>query len=272
LTPKGRRRQKVFSLASALTLSWSIIFSHTFKTKSPKCWSNRFLGNVWGGFGIVFIAIYTAKLAAFMVELGDVQLASDVQGIIDTCRKLHSCTLGVVANTSDEEYLKKYYSTSLYQNVHYVKNYSVGIDSLKNKTITFMLMDHSIARYYTTRDVLKSIRISGDNFGAFGVSLGFSKYDVELKNNITNILLSYMDKGIIQRLHDEWYGYENCEFKRFSKNRKLILERFVGVFILLGGGVLIGLLTLLLEWFTFKYFVPYCREKEWRGWIDYMQH
>lgn len=46
LTPKGRRRQKVFSLASALTLSWSIIFSHTFKTKSPKCWSNRFLGNV----------------------------------------------------------------------------------------------------------------------------------------------------------------------------------------------------------------------------------
>jgi hypothetical protein len=46
LTPKGRRRQKVFSLASALTLSWSILFSHTFKTKSPKCWSNRFLGNV----------------------------------------------------------------------------------------------------------------------------------------------------------------------------------------------------------------------------------
>jgi hypothetical protein len=46
LTPKGRRRPKVFSLASALTLSWSIIFSHTFKTKSPKCWSNRFLGNV----------------------------------------------------------------------------------------------------------------------------------------------------------------------------------------------------------------------------------
>jgi len=46
LTPKGRRRHKVFSLASALTLSWSIIFSHTFKTKSPKCWSNRFLGNV----------------------------------------------------------------------------------------------------------------------------------------------------------------------------------------------------------------------------------
>ncbi|CAF1539939.1 unnamed protein product [Didymodactylos carnosus] len=267
LTPKGRRRQEVFSLASALTLSWSIIFSHTFKTKSPKCWSNRFLGNVWGGFGIVFIAIYTAKLASFMVELGDVHVASDVQGIIDICRTLHNCRVGVVPNTSDEEYLKKYYSNSLYQHIQYIKNYSVGIDSLKNQTITFMLMDHSIARYYTTRDVSKSKQISGDNFGTFGVSLGFSKYDNELKENITDILLSYMDKGIIQRLHDEWYGYENCEFKRLSKNRKLSFVRFFGVFILLGGGVLIGLLTLTLEWITFKYFVPYWRQKQWPGWM-----
>jgi len=80
-----------------LTLSWSIVFSHTFKTKSPKCWSNRFLGNVslvientnisslfqvWGGFGIVFIAIYTAKLAAFMVELPETQTSKTLKGII----------------------------------------------------------------------------------------------------------------------------------------------------------------------------------------------
>ncbi|CAF4340726.1 unnamed protein product, partial [Rotaria magnacalcarata] len=56
--------------------------SHTFKTKSPKCWSNRFLGNVWGGFGIVFIAIYTAKLAAFMVDTGRTHSASTIQGIV----------------------------------------------------------------------------------------------------------------------------------------------------------------------------------------------
>lgn len=99
LTPRGRRRHKVFSLASALTLSWSIIFSHTFKAKTPKCWSNRFLGNVnhfnslkseriffvlrqvWGGFGIVFIAIYTAKLAAFMVEMGRIYSAKNLRDI-----------------------------------------------------------------------------------------------------------------------------------------------------------------------------------------------
>jgi ionotropic glutamate receptor NMDA 3A len=42
LTPRGRNRVQIWSLASALTLNWSVLFSHTFKTKSPKCWANRF--------------------------------------------------------------------------------------------------------------------------------------------------------------------------------------------------------------------------------------
>ncbi|CAF4479749.1 unnamed protein product, partial [Rotaria magnacalcarata] len=49
------------------------------------------------------------------------------------------------------------------------------------------------------------------------LALGFSKFDKELKNSITNILLSYVDKGIIQRLHDDWYVYENCEIKRLNE-------------------------------------------------------
>ena len=54
-----------------------------------------------------------------------------------------------------------------------------------------------MARYYLTRDVFKLIRISGDNFGTFGLSLGFSKFDTDLKKNITAILLSYVEKGSI---------------------------------------------------------------------------
>jgi hypothetical protein len=56
-------------------------------------------------------------------------------------------------------------------------------------------MDHSMARYYLTRVLFRSIRISDDHFGTFGLSLGFSKFDTALKDNITKILLSYVDKG-----------------------------------------------------------------------------
>ncbi|CAF0763066.1 unnamed protein product [Adineta steineri] len=271
LTPKGRRRQRVFSLASALTLSWSIIFSHTFKTKSPKCWSNRFLGNVWGGFCIVFIAIYTAKLAAFMVEIDETHAATNVLGVVEICSQMPKCSIGVIANTSDEEYMKKFFPNTLYTYIHYVSSYAQGIESLRNNSITHLFMDHSMARYYLTREVYKSIRISSDNFGTFGLSLGFSKFDTDLKNNITNVLLSYVDKGIIQRLHDDWYVYENCERKRMDKDRMLSVERFLGVFILLAAGMIVGLLILILEWLTFKYGVTYWRKRQSSGWMFFSQ-
>ncbi|CAF1208716.1 unnamed protein product [Rotaria magnacalcarata] len=267
LTPRGRRRHKIFSLASALTLGWSVIFSHTFKTKSPKCWSNRFLGNVWGGFGIVFIAIYTAKLAAFMVDTGRTHSASTIQGIVDDCRSMPRCTVGVVANTSDEEYLKRFHSYTLYRHIQYVSSYGQGIDLLRSHVITYLLMDHSMARYYLTRDVFKLIRMTDDNFGTFGLSLGFSKFETDLKENITNILLSYVDKGIIQRLHDDWYVYENCETKLLNENRVLSVDRFFGVFILLIAGMLVGFLILLLEWLIFKFAIPYWRKRQWPGWL-----
>ncbi|UJR33028.1 hypothetical protein I4U23_020487 [Adineta vaga] len=262
LTPRGRRRHKVFSLASALTLSWSIVFSHTFKTKSPKCWSNRFLGNVWGGFGIVFIAIYTAKLASFMVEIDEGHTETHIHGVVEGCSKTPKCLVGVVANTSDEEYMRKFFANTLYNYVTYVPSYAQGIESLRNRSITYLFMDHSMARYYLTREVFKAIRISGDDFGTFGLSLGFSRSDIEFKNNITNILISYVDKGIIQRLHDDWYFYENCETKRLAENRILTVERLMGVFILLGAGIFIGLIILIIEWIAFKYGVPYWRKRQ----------
>lgn len=52
-----------------------------------------------------------------------------------------------------------------------------------------------MARYYLTRDTFKLISATGDNFGRFGISMGFSKFDSDLKVNITKILISYVDKG-----------------------------------------------------------------------------
>ena len=114
----------------------------------------------------------------------------------DLCRKVPRCTVGVVANTSDEEYLKRFFTDTLYRHVQYVSSYGHGIDLLRDHVLTYLLMDHSMARYYLTRDLFKLIRISDDHFGTFGLALGFSKFDNELRENTTHILLSYVEKGI----------------------------------------------------------------------------
>ena len=69
LNPWGRQRTKNFSLASALWVMWSLLFSHLVAFKAPKSWPNKVLINVWGCFSVIFLASYTANIAALFAGL-----------------------------------------------------------------------------------------------------------------------------------------------------------------------------------------------------------
>ena len=101
--------------------------------------------------------------------------------------------------------MRHFFANTLYPYFNYVPSYAQGIESLRNRSITHLFMDRSMARYYLTREVFKAIRSSDDNVGTFGLSLGFSKVDTDFKTNITNILLSYVDKGQFLPIYFERY-------------------------------------------------------------------
>ncbi|XP_043916942.1 glutamate receptor ionotropic, NMDA 3A [Protopterus annectens] len=67
MTPKGRNRNKVFSFSSALNVCYAILFGRTAAIKTPKCWTGRFLMNLWAIFCLFCLSTYTANLAAVMV-------------------------------------------------------------------------------------------------------------------------------------------------------------------------------------------------------------
>ena len=66
LNPWGRKRKQNYSLASGLTMVFSVLFGHTVKTKSPKAWPSKVMQNFWAFAAIFIIASYTANLAAFI--------------------------------------------------------------------------------------------------------------------------------------------------------------------------------------------------------------
>lgn len=67
MTPKGRNREKVFSFSSALNVCYAILFGRPAAIKPPKCWTGRFLMNLWAIFCLFCLSTYTANLAAVMV-------------------------------------------------------------------------------------------------------------------------------------------------------------------------------------------------------------
>lgn len=66
LNPKGRKRERNYTLGSALTMVYSVLFGHIVRTKSPKSWPGKVLQNFWAGLAIFIIASYTANLAAYL--------------------------------------------------------------------------------------------------------------------------------------------------------------------------------------------------------------
>ncbi|KAK1893741.1 Glutamate receptor ionotropic NMDA 3A, partial [Dissostichus eleginoides] len=96
MTPHGRNRLRVFSYSSALNLCYAILFGRTVATKTPKCWTGRFLMNLW------------ALLFAAAVMVGE-KTFEQVSGIHDD--KLHHPSMGfrfgTVRESSAEDYMKK---------------------------------------------------------------------------------------------------------------------------------------------------------------------
>lgn len=58
---------------------WGLLCGHLVAFKAPKSWPNKFLINVWGGFSVIFVASYTANIAALIAGLFFHNSVSDYQ-------------------------------------------------------------------------------------------------------------------------------------------------------------------------------------------------
>lgn len=56
-------------MPSALWAMWGLLCGALVNFKAPKSWPNKFLINVWGGFCVIFVASYTANIAALIASL-----------------------------------------------------------------------------------------------------------------------------------------------------------------------------------------------------------
>ncbi|KAI2809655.1 Glutamate receptor ionotropic, NMDA 3A [Blomia tropicalis] len=244
LNPWGRQRTKNFSLASALWVMCSLLFSHLVAFKAPKSWPNKVLINVWGAFSVIFLATYTANIAAHFAGLF---LVPEVNDFHDTSRT------GTARSSASEGYLMEKY-TDLW---HYIKRHKVdsfdeGLEHLRAGILDVLIGDTAILDYFRATDPGCSLRLLGDSIFDDAYAVGMQK----------GFPFRYNEYGFLDQLHRKWYGRVHClESSSLTKPKPLTVRAEAGVFLMLGFGILVGIIILFAEHFVFKYILPLLRKK-----------
>ncbi|XP_042620602.1 glutamate receptor ionotropic, NMDA 3A [Cyprinus carpio] len=259
MTPRGRNRDRVFSFSSALNVCYAILFGRTAAIKPPKCWTGRFLMNLWAIFCLFCLSTYTANLAAVMV--GD-KTYEQLSGIHDP--KLHHPSqgfrFGTVRESSAEDYVKK----SFPEMHEYMRRYNVpttpdGIDLLKDdpQKLDAFIMDKALLDYEVSIDADCKMLTVGKPFAIEGYGIGL-KQNSPLTSNISELVSQYKSDGFMDMLHDKWYKVVPCGKRSFAVTETLQMgiKHFSGLFVMLCIGVALSLLTTLGEHIVHRWLIP----------------
>ncbi|KAJ8007501.1 hypothetical protein DPEC_G00118150 [Dallia pectoralis] len=274
MTPRGRNRDTVFSFSSALNVCYAILFGRTAAIKPPKCWTGRFLMNLWAIFCLFCLSTYTANLAAVMV--GE-KTFEQLSGIHDP--KLHHPSQGfrfaTVRESSAEDYLKK----SFPEMHEYMRRYNVpatpdGIDNLKHdpQQLDAFIMDKALLDYEVSIDAECKTLTVGKPFAIEGYGIGL-RQNSPLTSNISELVSQYKSDGFMDMLHDKWYKVVPCGKRSFAVTETLQMgiKHFSGLFLMLCVGLVLSLFTTLAEHIIYRLIIPKVKDPKFKYWLHTSQ-
>ncbi|KAK3713095.1 hypothetical protein RRG08_036708 [Elysia crispata] len=249
LTPMREHR---FSLFRSFWLIWAMLFSTSVQTDQPKGIASRFLANIWALFALVFLASYTANLAAFMITKEEYYNLSGIKDYrLQKPRSMNPpFKYATIPNGSTEANIRANHKDMYrYMQEYNQPDVDEGIEALKAQKIQAFIYDSSVLEYYASRDPKCRLVTVGNRYAMTGYGVAFPPdYQNPWIRKINKVILKLQSNGELDRLQKFWLAGA-CDMKKEKgvSNRTLGILNFTSAFILLGSGVLLGLIILIFE-------------------------
>ncbi|CAK9290348.1 unnamed protein product [Gordionus sp. m RMFG-2023] len=261
-------REANFSVFRAIWLAWAILFGASVQVDIPKSHTSRYLITIWSMVAMVFIASYTANLAAFMISKED---HYDFVGIHDTrLRNPYSkeppFKYGTVSFSSSALNIRNNYPDMYsYMKTHNRTHVKNGISAVKNGSLDAFIYDGRVLEYLVGRDDECKILTVGSWFAMTGYSIAFPKSS-ELKTAVDSMLMKYQENGDMGRLQHFWLSGD-CKLKKNQNDSShpLGLRNFISAFTLLGAGLFLSLIFLGFEHIYFKFLRKHLKKIDKHG-------
>ncbi|XP_062422177.1 glutamate receptor ionotropic, NMDA 2A [Pungitius pungitius] len=250
-----------FTMGKAVWLLWGLVFNNSVPVQNPKGTTSKFIVSVWAFFAVIFLASYTANLAAFMIQE---EFVDQVTGLSDN--KFQNpyaysppFRFGTVPNGSTERNIRKNYP-AMHQ--YMVKYHQTGVTdalvSLKTGKLDAFIYDAAVLNYAAGRDEgCKLVTIgSGYIFATTGYGIALQKGSY-WKRQVDLAILAIIGDGEMEELEAQWLTGICHNEKNEVMSSQLDVDNMAGVFYMLATAMGLSLITFVSE-HLFYWRLRYC--------------
>ncbi|XP_053325087.1 glutamate receptor ionotropic, NMDA 2B [Spea bombifrons] len=247
-----------FTIGKAIWLLWGLVFNNSVPVQNPKGTTSKIMVSVWAFFAVIFLASYTANLAAFMIQE---EYVDQVSGLSD--KKFQrpndfspAFRFGTVPNGSTERNIRNnYLEMHAYMVKFNQKSVQDALLSLKTGKLDAFIYDAAVLNYMAGRDEgCKLVTIgSGKVFASTGYGIAIQK-DSGWKRQIDLAILQLFGDGEMEELEALWLTGICHNEKNEVMSSQLDIDNMAGVFYMLGAAMALSLITFIMEHLFFWQF------------------
>uniref|UniRef100_A0A8C7YMQ9 Glutamate receptor n=1 Tax=Oryzias sinensis TaxID=183150 RepID=A0A8C7YMQ9_9TELE len=250
-----------FTIGKAIWLLWGLVFNNSVPVQNPRGTTSKFIVSVWAFFAVIFLASYTANLAAFMIQE---EFVDQVTGLSD--KKFQSpysysppFRFGTVPNGSTERNIRKNYpDMHQYMTKYHQTGVTDALVSLKTGKLDAFIYDAAVLNYMAGRDDgCKLVTIgSGYIFATTGYGIALQKGSY-WKRHVDLAILSIIGDGEMEELEAQWLTGICHNEKNEVMSSQLDVDNMAGVFYMLATAMGLSILTFISE-HLFYWRLRYC--------------
>ncbi|RUS90768.1 hypothetical protein EGW08_001479, partial [Elysia chlorotica] len=241
--------EDALNLSSAMWFSWGVLLNSGIGEGTPRSFSARVLGMVWAGFAMIIVASYTANLAAFLVLDRPEALISGIDDprLRNPNKKFKYAT---VKGSAVEMYFKRQVELStMYRNMDQQKTYYTAqeaVDDIRSGDLEAFIWDSPRLEYEAANDC--ALTTAGDLFGRSGLGIGLPK-NSPWTHAVSMAVLELHESAFMEKLDNQYIlvdSQSSCPESN-SAPATLGLTNMAGVFMMVAGGIVAGVLLIFIE-------------------------
>lgn len=245
-TPTDMKLPYRFSLFRTYWLVWAVLFQAAVHVDSPRGFTARFMTNVWAMFAVVFLAIYTANLAAFMITREEFHEFTGLDDLRLSRPFSHKPPIkfGTIPWSHSDSTMAKYFKEMHYYMKKYNKSsINEGVAAVLSGSLDAFIYDGTVLDYLVQQDEDCRLLTVGQWYAMTGYGLAFSR-NSKYVAMFNKRLLEFRANGDLERLRRYWMTGTCRPGKQEHKSSDpLALEQFLSAFLLLMAGVLLAGMT-----------------------------